>query len=101
MGRKSFSVNSMPGVRIELTRDRSRGILSPLRLPFRHPGDSMSCNQLGDSSTAPCVPFSCLTSSDDSDDPAPVEGAVRKRLDGPVHGSRYATTSSVATTPTY
>ena len=28
----------MPGVRIELTRAKARGILSPLRLPFRHPG---------------------------------------------------------------
>ena len=28
----------VPGVRIELTRGCPRGILSPLRLPFRHPG---------------------------------------------------------------
>ncbi len=28
----------MPGVGIEPTWDFSRGILSPLRLPFRHPG---------------------------------------------------------------
>ena len=30
----------MPGVGIEPTWDFSRGILSPLRLPFRHPGRS-------------------------------------------------------------
>jgi hypothetical protein len=28
----------VPGVGIEPTWDFSRGILSPLRLPFRHPG---------------------------------------------------------------
>ena len=29
----------VPGVGIEPTWDCSRGILSPLRLPFRHPGE--------------------------------------------------------------
>ena len=32
----------VPGVGIEPTWDFSRGILSPLRLPFRHPGNSLS-----------------------------------------------------------
>ena len=30
----------MPGVRLELTRPEGQRILSPPRLPFRHPGES-------------------------------------------------------------
>ena len=32
------TLHQVPGVGIEPTWDFSRGILSPLRLPFRHPG---------------------------------------------------------------
>ena len=34
-------LQEVPGVGIEPTWDFSRGILSPLRLPFRHPGQVM------------------------------------------------------------
>ena len=36
----------VPGVGIEPTWDFSRGILSPLRLPFRHPAKLLLCNHL-------------------------------------------------------
>ena len=39
-----WGVPAMPGMRLELIRGFPRGILSPLRLPFRHPGDA-SCRE--------------------------------------------------------
>ncbi len=38
----AIKLNVVPGVGLEPTRCHHRGILSPVRLPFRHPGPTYS-----------------------------------------------------------
>jgi hypothetical protein len=52
-----FDISSlMPGVRVELTRPCGRRILSPLRLPFRHPGRVAQHNLILADEFAPTSP---------------------------------------------